>query len=194
MSTQETSSMQETGSDAGAEAEAAAAACAVFDASGLDEAAVAAGFQQVWQVYKCWSCHQKASQTVSDAGVGIVLSGNNDGLGDSGMIFPPNLTNDPTGLGCWTNAQVQEAMMFGNEPEGGTLCPPMSKLGLALKLPDGGPKPGTPMDSGTAAEVIAFLRSLPPVSNTVMDTTCPQTDAGASDAGDASTDAAEGGD
>jgi hypothetical protein len=74
----------------------------------------------------------------------------------------------------------------------------MSKLGLALTLPnDGGPKPGTPMDAGTAAEVIAFLRSLPPVNNTVPDTTCAHPEAGTdagTDAADAATDAAEAGD
>jgi hypothetical protein len=151
----------------------------VFDASGLDEASVAAGFQDVWRVYRCFACHQKRSQTVDDAGGGIVLSGNNDGLGDSGMIFPPNLTNDPsTGLGCWTNQQIEDAILTGRDREGGALCPPMPVFGHALKTPDGGIRPGTPMDAGTAEEIIAFLRSLPPVSNQVMNTTCPMPEAG----------------
>lgn len=204
----ETSTPHDSGSDASdsgtthdsgpADGSPEAATCAVFDASGLDEASVAAGFQSVWKVYKCWSCHQKGSQVVDEAGAGIVLSGNNNGLGDSGTIFPPNLTNDPTGLGCWSNAEVGQAILYGIEPnDAGTLCPPMSKLGLALQLPnDGGPKPGTPMDAGTLAEVIAYLRSLPPVSNTVLDTTCAApapSDAG-SDAADAAADAPDAGD
>ena len=61
--------------------------CTAFDASTLDEASVAAGFAQVWQVYKCYGCHQASSQTVNDAGMGIVLSGNNAGLGDLGTVF-----------------------------------------------------------------------------------------------------------
>jgi hypothetical protein len=162
----------------------ATAACAVFDASGLDEATVAAGFEQVWQTYRCWSCHQAGSQKVDEAGTGIVLSGNNPGLGDSGTVFPPNLTNDPTGLGCWTNQAVQDAILNGADPEGGTLCPSMPRWGHPLVTADGGTRPGTPMDAGTAQEIIAYLRSLPPVMNTVKDTTCPSADGGA-DAADA---------
>jgi hypothetical protein len=159
-----------------ADATEAGATCTVFDASGLDEASVAAGFQEVWSVYRCWGCHQKSSQTVDDAGNGIVLSGNNDGLGDSGR-FPPNLTNDPTtGLGCWANQQIQDAILNGVDPEGGALCPPMPKWGSSLG------RPGTPMDAGTAQEIISFLRSLTPVMNLVPDTTCPTADGG-SDAG-----------
>ena len=177
-------------SDAAADADSAAApSCQVFDASGLDEAAVNAGFMQVWTVYKCYTCHQHtATQPVDDAGNGIVLSGNNAGLGDSGTTFPPNLTNDPsTGLGCWTNDQIQAAMLSGAEPEGGTLCPSMPKWGNAIG------RPGTPMDAGTAQEIIAFLRSLPVVVNQVQDTTCVVPEAG-SDAGDAGiADAADGG-
>jgi hypothetical protein len=158
--------------------------CTVFDASGLDEASVAAGFEQVWRTYRCWGCHQEASQKVDDAGQGIVLSGNNQGIGDSGTIFPPNLTNDPTGIGCWTNQAVEDAILKGTDPEGGTLCPSMPRWGHALATPDGGTRPGTPMDAGTAQEIIAYLRSLAPVANTVMDTTCPSADGG-TDAADA---------
>ncbi|HXN30374.1 MAG TPA: hypothetical protein VN894_00875, partial [Polyangiaceae bacterium] len=151
------------------------AACVPFDASGLDDAAVQAGFLAVWQVYKCQGCHQKTSQAVDDAGGGIVLSGNNPGLGDSGLIFPPNLTNDPvTGLGCWTDTQVVNAILQGVDNDGKNLCPSMPKWGTALQLPmDGGPRPGTPMDAGTAQQIVDFLRSLPVVSNMVTQTMCP---------------------
>jgi hypothetical protein len=185
-------------SDAGSSADASDAAisdgggtCEVFDASGLDEAAVAAGFQQVWQVYKCNGCHQNSSQVVDDAGHGIVLSGNNNGLGypanPNPTAFPPNLTNDPaTGLGCWNNQQIQDAILNGLDNEGGALCPSMPLWGHITT------KPGTPMDAGTAQEIIAFLRSLPPVVNQVPDTTCVATDAGGgTDA--AITDASDGG-
>ena len=171
--------------------------CAVFDASALDEASVAAGFEQVWQVYRCNGCHQGSTQTVNDAGVGIVLSGNTAGLGDSGTIFPPNLTNDPaTGLGCWSDSQILNAILHGTDNEGGTLCPPMPKFSAALTTSDGGPKPGYPMDAGTAQEIVDFLRSLPVVVNQVHDTTCASpSEAGsdaAADAGhDGSTDASE---
>ena len=148
--------------------------CVGYDASGLDGSSVEAGFLAVWQVYKCNSCHQKTSQKVDDAGGGIVLSGNNDGIGDSGMTFPPNLTSDPmTGLGCWTDDQITNAILHGTDQDGGKLCAAMPKFGNALTLADGAARPGTPMDGGTAAEIVDFLRSLSVVSNQVMDTTCP---------------------
>jgi hypothetical protein len=154
--------------------------CTVFDASGLDEASVAAGFHAVWTVYRCAGCHQKASQLIDDAGNGIVLSGNNNGIGDSGMTFPPNLTNDPsTGLGCYSDEQIRNAILNGSDPTGGSLCPSMPRWGNNLG------RVGTPMDAGTAQEIVDFLRSLPPVVNEVTDTTCPSGDAGSPDAGDA---------
>jgi len=172
-----------------------AAVCTPFDASGLDEASVNAGFVQVWQVYKCFNCHQKASETVDDAGRGILLSGNNDGLGDSGMIFPPNLTSDlATGIGCWTDQQIENAFLQGQKPDGGSLCRPMPKFGQPATTADGGPKFGYPMDAGTAKEVLDFLRSLPVVMNQVHATTCPVLgtggDAGPDAGADAATDAA----
>jgi hypothetical protein len=154
--------------------------CIPYDASGLDEASVAGGFQAVWTVYRCAGCHQKASQLIDDAGNGIVLSGNNNGIGDSGMTFPPNLTNDPsTGLGCYTDDQIRAAILNGTDPTGGTLCPSMPRWGTSLG------RAGTPMDAGTAQQIVDFLRSLPAVVNEVTDTTCNTGDAGSPDAGDA---------
>ncbi len=154
-------------------------ACVAYDASALDDAGVAAGFAAIFDVYHCYSCHQNPSQKVTDAGLGIVLSGNNMGLGDSGTLFPPNLTNDPaTGLGCWTDQQVQDAILDGKDNQGNALCAPMPVYSHALTTADGGIRAGTPMDAGTAQAIIAFLRSLPPVVNQVTDTTCPS-DAGA---------------
>jgi hypothetical protein len=105
------------------------------------------------------------------------------------MTFPPNLTNDPTtGIGCYTDDQVINAILFGNDPTGGTLCPAMPKWGSITT------RPGTPMDAGTAKEIVDFLRSLPPVVNHTTDTTCPApSDAGSSDAGDAGGDAGDAG-
>jgi hypothetical protein len=184
----------DSASDAASDADASdAPTCVPFDASGLDEASVQAGKLALWTVYNCQLCHQKPSQTVDDAGNGLVLSGNNNGLGDSGTVFPPNLTNDPvTGLGCWSDTQVVTAVLQGIDNEGKMLCPSMPKWGNALTTPDGGPKAGTPMDAGTAQQIVDFLRSLPAVSNQVPNTTCamPMPDGGdaAADGGDASSD------
>jgi hypothetical protein len=167
-------------SDGGAVDASDGGSCTVFDASGLDEASVAAGFRAVWTVYRCAGCHQKSSQLVDDAGNGIVLSGNNNGIGDGGMTFPPNLTNEPsTGLGCYTDDQIRNAILSGADPSGGTLCPSMPRWGNSLG------RAGTPMDAGTAQEIVDFLRSLPPVVNQTTDTTCNTSDAGSPDAGDA---------
>jgi hypothetical protein len=164
-------------------------ACAVFDAGTLDDASVAAGFEAVWQTYRCWSCHQNASQTVSSTGEGLVLSGNNRGLGDAGTTFPPNLTDDPsTGVGCWTDQELIAAILDGKDRSGGMLCPSMPRWGSDLTTADGGPRPGTPMDAGTAQQVVDFMRSLPPVVNAVPETTCASK---AEDAG-VSADAAAG--
>jgi len=167
----------------GGPSDAGGSTCEAYDASGLDAASVAAGFEQVWQVYRCYSCHQSSSQVVDDAGDGIVLSGNNAGLGDSGTIFPPNLTSDPaTGLGCWSDSQIANAILNGIDDEGRTLCKPMPKFAQALTNPDGGPKPGYPMDATTAQEIVDYLRSLAVVENQVSQTTCSSPDAGPADA------------
>ncbi len=177
----------ETGNDA-------SLSCMVPDAAGLDAASVEAGFYAVWQVYKCNGCHQRQSSPVDDAGHGIVLSGNNDGLGDSGTIFPPNLTDDPaTGLGCWSDSDIVSAILHGTDRDGGSLCPSMPKWGDALMNvpPDGGIRTGTPMSQMTAQAIVDFMRSLPPVTNEVMDTTCAMMPdgGGVADGGDGSTDA-----
>jgi hypothetical protein len=166
-----------------------ASTCVPFDAAGLDDASVAAGFEQV-QVYRCYGCHQSSTQTVSDAGAGIVLSGNNAGLGDSGTIFPPNLTSDPaTGLGCWSDSQIVNSILNGIDDQGRTLCKPMPKFSQPVAIADGGAKPGFPMDAATAQEIVDYLRSLPVVVNQVPNTTCPAIDGGTADG--AAADAAD---
>jgi hypothetical protein len=178
------------GAEGGGDASDGGASCAVYDASGLNEASVQAGFIQVWQVYKCYRCHQNPTDLVDDAGNGILLNGNTVGLGDSGTIFPPNLTNSAPALGCWTDPQIQTAMLQGLDLEGGALCPPMPVFGVG----DGGG--GKPMDAGTAQEIIDYLRSITPSNQVTTDTTCPAgtTDGGAQDgASDAPQDAPDAG-
>jgi hypothetical protein len=171
--------------DAGDAGDGGPSACQLFDASTLDEASVAAGFVQVWQTYKCWKCHQDTSKNpVDDAGVGIVLNGNAAGLGDSGTIFPPNLTNSAQGLGCWSDQQIATAILQGKDLEGGTLCPPMPVFDVG----DG--SAGRPMDAGTAQEIIDYIRSLPASANTVPEMTCSAT---GTDGGDGGGDSGEDG-
>jgi mono/diheme cytochrome c family protein len=75
---------------------------------------------------------------------------------DLGVFLGPNLTSDKeTGLGGWTNEQIATALTLGVRPDGRILAPIMPWHALAhLTKPD-------------LAALIAYLRSLPPVSNKV---------------------------
>jgi len=94
---------------------------------------------------QCEQCH------------GTTLSGNDDGIqipGTTAMQYPPNLTPDPaTGLGCWTNDQVETAILDSVDNQGDAICGPMphfSALGLT---------------QSDAAAITAYLRSLPAFQN-----------------------------
>jgi hypothetical protein len=123
------------------------AGCAV-EAGPLDPSAVSRGAGLVVQ-WKCGSCHQ------GDAGT---LGGGTLGLDGGAPAYPPNLTPDlETGLGCWTDSQIESAMVSGVDNGGVQLCV----------------MPQFEFDPGTAHDIIAYLRSLPAVSNQVPDTNCP---------------------
>jgi hypothetical protein len=179
--------------DAGAPSE-ASASCTAFDAGTLDDAAVAAGLQFILSTGHCNKCHQ------TDPDAGIALSGNMFSITDAGPVFPPNLTPDPvTGLGCWSNDQIANAILFGVDPEGdgGSLCRLMPKFGV------GKGDAAAPLDDASVENVVAFLRSLPPVVNEVQTTICPglaptpdggTPDSAAADGGDAGVAAGDAGD
>jgi len=138
----------------------------------------------VWQVYKCWKCHQNATDLVDpDSGAGILLNGNDAGLGDSGLIFPPNLTNSAQGLGCWTDQQIETADPARHGSGGRRALPADACLGTAATTP------GRPMDAGTAQEIIDYIRSLQASNKVVTDTTCPAADSGSDAAPTARPDA-----
>lgn len=133
------------------------ASCAV-DAGPYSDAEVALGLQLVGQ-HKCENCH------------GSTLEGNNDGVPsltvEGGIAYPPNLTSDPgTGLGCWTDDQIENAILNGIDNMGTPLCPPMPRFGHEG---DAG------LDQAQVAAVVAYLRSLTPTVNNVPNTpNCPQ--------------------
>jgi hypothetical protein len=150
--------------------------CEVFDAAWLDEASVSAGYTAVMQ-HGCFLCHQ-SNQADDDAGhLVLTLEGKSMGFGNG--VFPPNLTNSPEGLGCWTNDQIVTAILYGLDPEGGTLCWPMPVWSQAG------------MDAGAAGHIVDLLRSLPPSHNVVPDSTCVDLDGGAH-ATDGAADGADG--
>lgn len=153
--TADTSVGADAGMDATEEPE-QEASCAV-DAGPYSDAEVALGLQLVG-LHKCENCH------------GDTLSGNNDGVPsltvEGGLAYPPNLTPDPaTGLGCWTDEQIENAILNGIDNMGMPLCPPMPLFGHEG---DAG------LDQDQAAAVVAYLRSLPPTVNQVPNTpNCP---------------------
>jgi mono/diheme cytochrome c family protein len=73
-----------------------------------------------------------------------------------GVFVGPNLTPDKeTGLGNWTTAQIVTALQKGVRPDGRHLAPIMPWQAFADL---------TPAD---ALAIVAYLKSLPPVSNKV---------------------------
>jgi hypothetical protein len=117
--------------------------CAAFDAGPLDPNLVSQGYALV-VANQCQQCH------------GTYLEGNSDGvqLENSRITqYPPNLTPDPaTGLGCWTNEQVENAILNSVDNQGNAICGPMphfSALGLT---------------QADAVAITTYLRSLPPES------------------------------
>lgn len=118
----------------------------------------------------CHGCHD------SPAGI---MAGNKDGIqrpSPTGVttIYPANLTPDPeTGLGTasgggWTDEQIARAIGTGVDDECRTLCLVMPRFRIG---------------NDDMAALIAYLRSLPPVSNDVAKQGCPELDASASGAG-----------
>lgn len=76
----------------------------------------------------------------------------------SGYAIYPNLTPDvDTGIGAWTDDEVKAAILHGEGRGGSTLCQIMVRF---------------PFSDEQASDVVAFLRSLPPISNSV-DEVCP---------------------
>lgn len=143
------------------EAEAAEEASCAVDAGPLDDAQIQLG-AAIISTHRCFQCH------------GQTLSGNNDGVqwtsDEGGFAYPPNLTSDPTtGLGCWTNDQIENAILNGIDNEGMPLCPPMPRFG---HLDDGG------LDAAQVQAVIEYLRSLHVYVNQVPNTNCTFSDAG----------------
>ncbi|MEI9942530.1 MAG: c-type cytochrome [Pseudomonadota bacterium] len=95
----------------------------------------------------CGGCHTAAASGSAE------LGGNP--LFKNSTLPAPNLTNDPTGIGEWTDAQVMNAFRNGIDDEGRHLDPIMPYWLFHN------------MSNDDALSVVAFLRSLPPVSATV---------------------------
>jgi hypothetical protein len=75
------------------------------------------------------------------------------------MAYGQDITPDKdTGIGDWTDDQLEAAMRKGVDDEGMMLCSIMPRF--------------TDMTDTEAANIIAYLRSLPAVKRTVPDSSC----------------------
>jgi mono/diheme cytochrome c family protein len=73
-----------------------------------------------------------------------------------GIFYGPNLTPDKeTGIGTWTAEQIAAAITKGVRPDGRILAPVMPWRDFAV------------LTKGDTAAIAAYLKSLPPVRNTV---------------------------
>ena len=133
----------------------AASACLAFPAF-ADDASVARGRYLV-TIAGCSDCHTPGAllgapdmkRYLGGSDVGFSIPG-------QGVFVGQNLTPDKeTALGQWTDDQIIAAIRTGKTPDGRELSPVMPYPAMS-HLPD-----------ADAQAIVAFLKSLPPVSNQV---------------------------
>ncbi len=133
-----------------------ALSCAPLAPALADDTAVARGKYLV-TLGGCQDCHTPG-HFFGKPDMARALGGSEVGFDIPGLgtFYGPNLTPDKdTGLGKWTDAQVMAALRTGVRPDGRVLAPIMPWRSLAM------------LTDQDAAAVVAYLRSLPPVANTV---------------------------
>lgn len=135
---------------------AVALSCTPLMPSLADDAAVARGKYLV-TLGGCQDCHTPGhffgkpdmTRALGGSEVGFEIPG-------LGTFYGPNLTPDKaTGLGGWTDAQIIAALQTGMRPDGRMLAPIMPWRALAA------------LTKADAQAIVAYLRSLPPVSSKV---------------------------
>jgi hypothetical protein len=108
----------------------------------------------------CMACHGDAK---SSSGA---MAGNSTPVGGT-TAYAPNLTPDvATGIGGWADLQVIRAMRYGIDEEQEQLCPTMPHF-------DGSDSKYPFMTDVEAEAIVAYLRSLAPVKNSVPESMCP---------------------
>jgi mono/diheme cytochrome c family protein len=109
------------------------------------------------RIMDCGGCHTpgalsgrpRDNEALSGAETGFAVP-------DLGIFFPPNLTPDKeTGIGNWSSADIIRAIREGVDPDGRELAPVMAFRNYAV------------LTDADAADLAAFLKSLPPVSRAV---------------------------
>lgn len=137
--------------------------CALLSASGAAMAQDKAGEDKVARgaylvsITGCNDCHT-AGAVAGKPDMARLLGGGDIGWQVPGMgtFVAPNLTPDKaTGLGAWTDAQIIAALRTGVRPDGRQLAPVMPYIGYSK------------MNDADAGAIIAYLRSLKPISGAV---------------------------
>ena len=132
-------------------------ACASVPAAFAADPAVVARGKYLADFGGCNDCHTPGhflgkpdmSRQLGGSEVGFEIPGH-------GVFYGANLTPDKeTGLGNWTDAQVIAALQTGVRPDGRMLAPIMPWRAFAG------------LTKADATAIVAYLRSLPPVSNKV---------------------------
>lgn len=127
-----------------------------------DDAPLARG-KYMLTVMDCGGCHTPSGPDMAPD-QSRYLGGGTLGfdMGPMGIFWPPNLTNDmETGLGSWSDEQIIAAFTTGVRPDGRELAPIMPWRAYAAITPE------------DAAALVAYLRTLPVVSNKVPDPVGP---------------------
>lgn len=122
--------------------------------------AVAWGRYLANDLYDCYSCHS-ASFTSNDVKVPErskgFYGGGNELVGDEGQpIYSSNLTAHATGIGHYSEDEFVETLRFGRRPDG---QPPLRYPMM--------PRPG--LTDAECRAIYTYLRSLPPIDNTIPD-------------------------
>ncbi len=123
--------------------------------SRADEAQVERGRYLV-QIAGCSDCHTPGhflgqpdtTRFLGGSDVGFEVPG-------VGIVYGPNLTPDPTGLGSWSTDEIVTAIRTGATPDGRGLIPVMPWPNLSA------------LSDEDAYAIAAYLKSLEPVSNDV---------------------------
>ncbi len=109
-------------------------------------------------VGNCGICHSPRDAT--NRPIPDTLSGGTVGRQQkgAGVFWGPNLTNDKeTGLGAWSDQDIIQAFRRGARPDGRELSPVMPTEAYVL------------LTDADAKAIVAYLRSLKPVKNKVLD-------------------------
>jgi hypothetical protein len=128
-----------------------------YDLDGGDQVTVGKAFLQE---RGCAECHQ------SPSGSDGVLSGQTAPRPDS-SAFGSNLTPDhATGIGDWADIEVLRAIRYGVDDHQMPLCPTMPRY-------DGSDPTQPAMTDLEGYAIVAYLRSLAPVSRAIPASKCP---------------------